>query len=126
MTFDDLLSLQQHIQHNVGYHVVMGNRDIPGNVYPVIRISLDGDFDIIALNERSTVLTDMMMIKVIVEKDNELEAFRVRDLLIEQLGTFSPEKGMTFSIDRGSREYTDATFEMTIIFQFKNILQNVN
>ena len=125
MTFEDLIDLQKYIQNKVGYQVTLGAEDVPGNSYPIIQINLDGDFNIVAMNERSDTVNDEIDIKIIVEKNNDLEAFRIRDKLIEQLGTFKTEKGMNFIPDEGTREYTEATFQITISFLFKNIIQNI-
>lgn len=126
MIHEDLISLQSYIQNISGYQVFIGNRDIAGNSLPAIQIVLDEDeTEFFVENERMLVINELIGIKVIVEKTDELTAFRVRDLVLKKINQFEKHKGNLIS-GTGLKEYTEANFELTIPYMIKNRIQDTS
>ena len=124
MTHENIIDLQEYLQNITGYMTYLGLNDIAGDAYPVIQLIFDQDnFTLFKEDNRAVTIDDPIGIKVIVEKKNELDAFRIRDLILKKIGQFQENKGHVL-IEDGTKEYTDNTFELTIVLALKNILHD--
>jgi len=125
--YDEIDDLRQYIISQVGVNAEIGNKDTDPNQYPMIKILFDEDGQAHFKNVKSTVLDMPMSLRIISNKDEEIEAFKTLQKLILKINQFKDHKGhkLEGSI---SPEYVEETktYEINVLYNIKLFIQDEN
>jgi hypothetical protein len=125
MIYDELYDLRQYIISNVGVNAEIGNKDADPNQYPLIKILFDEDGVIHFDNVKTSVIDMPISLRIISDKDDEIEALHTLDKLVRKINQFNDHKGhkLEGSI---SPEYVDETktYEINVLYNFKILIQD--
>jgi len=115
----ECLELVKHIQSKTKTNCYFGNKNYGADDYPLIKVIPDTDFSLIE-NSESFFIDYELTIKIIVGRENELEALKVFESLFCALSSFGECQGHKFG-ESGQAEYTANTYEITLKYILKII-----
>ncbi len=125
MIFEEIKDLKQYIISEVKVNCEFGNPDLNPDMYPLVKIMMTDDFDMIFGNTKLSTLDLPLLLKIVVDEKNEMTALGVMDRLLNKINQFNSHKGHVLG-DSGIPEYVDEsnTYEVTIPYKLKLIFQD--
>jgi hypothetical protein len=125
MIYDELYDLKQYIISTVGVNAEIGNPDIDDTQYPFIKILFEEDGLASFMLTKETTIDLPISLKIIVQKGDELKAFKTLDRLILKINQFNDHKGHKLEGSL-SPEYDDdtKTYNINVGYNLKLILHD--
>ena len=125
MIYDELYDLQQYIVSQVGVNCEIGNADIDDTQYPFIKIMFEEDGEAHFMLTKETSLDLPITLRIIVQKGQELKAFKTLDNLVLKINQFNDHKGhkLAGSISPEYEEETK-TYNIDVLYNLKIIIHD--
>ena len=121
----EILDVQNSLGGISGVYVHFGTGDFKPSQYPLIQLLPDQGIDFTSMNTNMVNIDIGMNIKIIVDKERELTAFNVLVQTLKTINELNDNCGNMLDPDGSiTTEYTDNTYEISIPYIIKALIQN--
>lgn len=123
--YDEIYDLQQYIVGQVGVNAIIGDPDVDDSQYPLIKIVFEDDGIAETMLNVETTLNLPLALKIVVQKGDEIKAFKTLGGLVRKINQFHDHKG--HKLDGSiSPEYDEETktYTISVLYNLKLIIHD--